>query len=197
MPSVVWVGQTATEVTDEKLTDSVKEFMFTQGFWVEAPATLRGASGAEHRASLSATLNGRTRILVDVYASAEMIGGDEVINTYAKVLDTSPSRACIVCLPGATQFARNLAQFYNIGLIEVASVGEVDRKLRMSSLASVVLVKAAPVPTKQLDTSQPGVISCSWCGYAWRTKSAARSVTCPSCATKVTQVKVKALVPLR
>ena len=166
-----------------RLTDSVKRYLLTLGFRVEAPAKLRGESGTEHTASLSATADPNARVILDTYSSGEKIGEEEVINTYTKVLDTSPSRAYIVCLPGATDLARRLAGIYKIGLVEGSSVDEVVGNLGVSSIAA-----AAPRPAVP-GLSKTGAIKCHRCGYVWRTRSEARYVTCPSCFDKVTRAR--------
>jgi len=185
------VEEPSTGEMAARLTDSVKRYLLALGFRVEAPARLRGESGAEHTASLSATADPNARVILDAYSSAEKIGEEEVINTYTKVLDTSPSRAYIVCLPGATDLARKLAGLYKIGLVEGGTIDEVVGNLGISSIAS-----AAPRRTA-LDPSVPGVMRCHRCGYVWRTRSESRYVTCPSCFDKVTRTRPTAKVILQ
>ena len=169
-----------------RLSDSVRGFFLARGFKVEAPAKLRGESGAEHTATLSAISDNSPRVILDTYASGEKIGEEEVINTYTKVLDTSPSKAFIICLPGATELARRLAILYKIGLVEGSSVEEV-----VGNLSIVAVETGNPAQTTlratSLDLSKPGVLKCRRCGYVWKTKSEARYVKCPSCFDKVTR----------
>lgn len=81
-----------------------------------------GASGAEHWADLSATSpDGRT-ILVDICVSHDVVDEEQVISTNAKVLDTSPSEAFLFVMPKTNNVASELAQSYNIRLIEGISV---------------------------------------------------------------------------
>lgn len=185
------VEEPSARETAARLTDSVSRYLLALGFRVEAPAKLRGESGAEHTASLSATADPNARVILDAYSSGEKIGEEEVINTYTKVLDTSPSRAYIVCLPGATDLARKLAGIYKIGLVEGSSIDEIVGNLGLSSIASAAPRRPA------LDPSMRGFIKCRRCGYAWRTRSEARYVTCPSCFDKVTRVRPAARVILQ
>jgi hypothetical protein len=155
---------------------------------VEAPAKLLGESGAEHTASLSATSDNSPKVILDTYSSGEKIGEEEVINTYTKALDTSPSEAFIVCLPGATELARRLAILYKIGLVEGSSIEEVVGNLGISAIATATPGRTA-LRASGLDLSKPGILKCRRCGYVWKTRSQARYVTCPSCFDKVTRTR--------
>ena len=171
-----------------RLLDSVRGFFLARGFRVEAPAKLRGDSGAEHTATISATSDSNAKVILDTYLSNEKIGEEEIINTYTKVLDTSPSEAYIVCLPGATELARRLAILYKIGLVEGSSVEEVVGNLSISAIAKGASGQTTLRATG-IDLSKPGVLRCHRCGYTWKSKSSARYVTCPSCFDKITRSK--------
>jgi len=178
-----------------KLTGSVIAYLLDRGFNVEAPAKLRGESGTEHTASISANGPEHPKLLLDTYAPGRKIGEEQVINTYTKVLDTSPTQAFIICVPGATDSAQRLAQLYRIGLIEGSSIEEIAKKLPASALASAGIRQLAH-PPRVLHLGKPGVLRCDRCGYVWKTRSKSGYATCPSCYFRIKRPRTAAARPL-
>lgn len=98
-----------------------KQLLESHGYGVEAPARVRGKSGADHQVDIYGVASDGASILLDLWVYAPLTDPYQVLATYMKVLDIKPSQAYLAVTQQTTSNARRLAEFYGIHLLEGVS----------------------------------------------------------------------------
>ena len=111
----------------------IKEFLIENGFEVEAPAFLKGKSGANHMFDIAAYRKEITKkvTVMDVATATEDIVSEQpVIALFAKIYDVSPESAYLIAIPKLNDNAKKMAELYNIKVIEARDSKEVMKALK-------------------------------------------------------------------
>ena len=111
----------------------IKEFLIENGFEVEAPAFLKGKSGANHMFDIAAYRKEITKkvTVMDVATATEDIVSEQpVIALFAKIYDVSPDSAYLIAIPKLNDNAKKMAELYNIKVIEARDSKEVMKALK-------------------------------------------------------------------
>ena len=111
----------------------IKEFLVENGFEVEAPAFIKGKSGANHMFDIAAYKEGKNEkvTVMDVAISTEnAVMEQPVIALFAKMYDVSPEQAFLVAIPKLGENAKKMAELYNIKVIEAKDAKEVMKALK-------------------------------------------------------------------
>ncbi|MBC7129703.1 hypothetical protein H5T51_00595 [Candidatus Bathyarchaeota archaeon] len=106
----------------------VREFLLENGFDVEAPAFLKGKSGATHIFDIAVYRGNEKKCLavMDIATShEEVITEQPVIALFAKIYDVSPESAYLIAIPELNENAKKMAELYNIKIIEGKSANDV------------------------------------------------------------------------
>jgi len=112
----------------------IKEFLTEIGFEVEAPAFLKGRSGANHMFDLVAYFgkaeNKKCLIVIDLATSMEGIVTEQpVIALFAKIFDVSPDSAYLIAIPRLNDNGKRMAELYKINIVEAKDAREVTKAL--------------------------------------------------------------------
>ncbi|MEM3144467.1 MAG: hypothetical protein QW332_00505 [Thermoproteota archaeon] len=107
----------------------VVEALKSRGLMVRTPAKIRGKSGVEHTFTLFASGgNGGDVIIVDVLVNDKPID-DSALSLIFKALDVNASRRVMVFIPGLTDKARTLFDYYrvlpNMSIVECKNINDV------------------------------------------------------------------------
>ena len=111
----------------------IKEFLVESGFKVEAPAFLKGKSGANHMFDIAAYRKEITKkvTVMDVATATEDIVSEQpVIALFAKIYDVVPDSAFLIAIPKLNDNAKKMAELYNIKVIEAKDSKEVMKALK-------------------------------------------------------------------
>lgn len=111
----------------------IMEFLAENGFEVEAPAFIKGKSGANHMFDIAAYKESKTEkvVVMDVAISTEnAVMEQPVIALFAKMYDVSPEHAFLVAIPKLSENARKMAELYKIKVIEAKNAKEVMKALK-------------------------------------------------------------------
>ncbi|MBO3840214.1 MAG: hypothetical protein QXN75_04705 [Thermoproteota archaeon] len=108
----------------------VAEALIAKGLSIKTPAKIRGRSGVEHTFSLFASgNNGSNIILVDVLVNDKPID-ESALSLIFKALDVDASKRVMVFVPGLTEKARALFDYYrvlpNMNIIECKNISEIN-----------------------------------------------------------------------
>jgi len=112
----------------------MRGFLEEQGFKVETPGFLKGASGASHMFDITASREEISKFVAvfDVAASTDDVVAEQpVIALFAKVYDVAPDKACLVAIPKMNESGKKLATLYKINLIEAKDQKEVMKSLQV------------------------------------------------------------------
>jgi len=111
----------------------IREFLEENGFKVETPGFLKGASGASHTFDITASKEGVSKYVAvcDVAVSTDDVVAEQpVIALFAKVYDVAPDKAYLVAVPKMNESGKKLASLYKIDLIEAKDQKEVIKALQ-------------------------------------------------------------------
>jgi transcription elongation factor Elf1 len=110
----------------------IRDFLLENGFEVEAPAFLKGRSGAKHMFDIAAHQEGKKGVTVmDLAASTEDVVPEQpVIALFAKIYDVSPESAYLIAIPKLSENGNKMAELYNIKVIEGRDAKEITRALK-------------------------------------------------------------------
>ncbi|MEM3578695.1 MAG: hypothetical protein QXL54_00520 [Candidatus Bathyarchaeia archaeon] len=111
----------------------IREFLAENGFNVEAPAFIKGKSGANHMFDIAAYKENRTAkvtVLDVAIATENAVLEQPVIALFAKIYDVSPEHAFLVAIPKLSDNAKKMAELYNIKVIETKDAKEVIKTLK-------------------------------------------------------------------
>ena len=124
--------------TDRQVTErseiiaSVKQSLESRGATVEISAVLRGRSKTKHVFDIVIAKNGR-KVPIDIkLADSEAVELREVLETYAKSLDTGSKPTVVVAVPAASSEARRSATAFGIILVEGEGRGQVVERLDLA-----------------------------------------------------------------
>jgi len=108
----------------------VVDLLRRSGYMTNSPATLTGRSGVVHSFDvLGLDKTGKT-VAVDIVVSKELLDESVIMSLFAKVLDTSPTKTILVCIPGIVETAKKLASTYGITILEGPSINEAIARLK-------------------------------------------------------------------
>ncbi|MDW8033481.1 MAG: hypothetical protein RMI79_00795 [Nitrososphaerota archaeon] len=111
----------------------VVEALKARGLSARTPAKIRGKSGVEHTFTLFASGdNGSDIILIDVLVNDRPID-DSALSLIFKALDVDASKRVMVFIPGLTEKARTLFDYYrvlpNMRIIECKNINDVSNMI--------------------------------------------------------------------
>lgn len=124
--------------------------------WEARPsASLKGKSGIEHQFFL--VVNGGNegrRLAVDITMGEGVVDEVQILSFYAKALDAGVWQSILVAVPGVTDKARRLAEFYNIILVEATSHSQVVELLgeRLQYIVEMWTTEALKREAESLET---------------------------------------------
>jgi Zn finger protein HypA/HybF involved in hydrogenase expression len=110
------------------LESSITTFFEKVGFKVTAPTRMTGLSGVLHNFDLGAKKND-TEIVMDMISAIDEVGPPEVVEFFAKVYDTKPSKSLLIALPKLSREAQRLGAMYGVEVIGAVSPDEIATKL--------------------------------------------------------------------
>ncbi|MDW8039847.1 MAG: hypothetical protein RMJ03_00280 [Nitrososphaerota archaeon] len=111
----------------------LRDFLAENGFNVQAPAFLKGKSGANHMFDIAAYREnraGRITVMDVAIATENAVMEQPVIALFAKMYDVSPENAYLIAVPKLSENAKKMAELYNIKVIEARDAKEVIRALK-------------------------------------------------------------------
>jgi hypothetical protein len=122
---------TTAQVNILSVIPMVKKVLSTKDFAVEETPQIKGKSGVMHTASLYAYNRDNKTIVVDVLSAANKeIDDSEVIATFVKVIDTSPTFAIFIAIPGISERARAMSVAYgNIHIVTGSNFAEIIKSV--------------------------------------------------------------------
>jgi len=110
------------------LESSITTFFEKAGFKVTAPVRMTGLSGVLHNFDIGAKKN-NTEIVMDMVSAIDEVGPPQLVEFFAKVYDTKPSKSLLIALPRLSREAQKLGAMYNVEVIGAVSPDEITRKL--------------------------------------------------------------------
>ena len=105
----------------------IGEALGRKGWTVEAPGFLEGGSSVKHRCGLVARRGGEV-VALDYVVGATPVGSEPLIAYAAKKVDTNPSRAVLLVVPGADEQSARLVGFFGVELIQEAVVSRLKAR---------------------------------------------------------------------
>ncbi|MEM3579949.1 MAG: hypothetical protein QXH40_04590 [Candidatus Bathyarchaeia archaeon] len=111
----------------------IKEFLVESGFEVEAPAFLKGRSGANHMFDIAAyrkEITKKVTVMDVATATEDVVSEQPVIALFAKIYDVAPDAAFLIAIPKLNDNAKKMAELYNIKVIEARDSKEVMKALK-------------------------------------------------------------------
>jgi len=111
----------------------IKEFLIESGFEVEAPAFLKGKSGANHMFDIAAyrkEITKKVAVMDVATATEDAVSEQPVIALFAKIYDVSPDSAFLIAIPKLSENAKKMAELYNIKVIEARDSKDVTKALK-------------------------------------------------------------------
>jgi len=111
----------------------IKEFLVESGFEVEAPAFLKGKSGANHMFVIAAyqkEITKKVTVMDVATATDDIVSEQPVIALFAKIYDVAPDSAFLIAIPKLNENAKKMAELYNIKVIEARDSKEVMKALK-------------------------------------------------------------------
>jgi hypothetical protein len=125
----------------------VVEALIAKGWRVESPAKIRGKSGVEHTFSLAISFKGEIKDSVDAVVDivvSEMLVDESALSIVLKAMDVNAAKKLLLVVPGLTDKARTLFDYYNtfdVHVIECQNASQINSALYeiLSSLAKIRL----------------------------------------------------------
>lgn len=109
------------------------------------PGILEGKSGISHTFGIMGVSKNKKVVAIDLAISKSKINEGPILAMSAKVMDTNPTKAVIIAVPGLQDNARKVAGIYNIQVIEGDTVEEATNQLRKLLASDPQLATAAEV----------------------------------------------------
>ncbi|MEM2351390.1 MAG: hypothetical protein QXT26_03185 [Thermoproteota archaeon] len=125
----------------------VIEALRAKGWKVESPAKIKGKSGVEHTFSLAVSYKGESKegidAVVDIVVN-EMLVDESALSIVLKAMDVNAAKKLLLVVPGLTDKARALFDYYNsfdVHVLECQSVNQINGALFeiLMSLAKIRL----------------------------------------------------------
>ncbi|MCS7138638.1 MAG: hypothetical protein NZ873_01095 [Crenarchaeota archaeon] len=125
----------------------VIEALRTKGWKVESPAKIRGKSGVEHTFTLAVSYKGDLKESVDAVVDiivSDMLVDESALSIVLKAMDVNAAKKLLLVVPGLTDKARALFDYYNtfnVHVLECQSVSQINSALFeiLTSLAKIRL----------------------------------------------------------
>jgi ribosomal protein L37AE/L43A len=105
----------------------VEREAIAKGYEVSVPGVLRGKV-IEHRFDLVLSRKGET-VAIDIVLSKDAVDEISVINVFAKMVDSNPSKIIIVSVPSMSDGGKKLAAYYGLTVVEGRTVGDAIQSL--------------------------------------------------------------------
>lgn len=99
------------------------------GWDVKTLNSISGVSGEKQQFDLlvnSKDKSPKPIVVVDIRIGEQLIGENQVISMFAKKFDANPLSAILVCVPGSTPEAKEMAKRYNIIMIDADKPSQVS-----------------------------------------------------------------------
>ena len=113
------------------LSSAVSNLLTKQGLTVEASATVKGKSGANHTFDIVAYEDQDSRkTVIDVATAETNVSEQPIIALFAKVFDVSPEKAFLIAVPKLNDNAKKMAELYNIQAVEAKNPDEAVAALK-------------------------------------------------------------------
>ncbi len=109
----------------------VTELLAQLGFQCRSPGLIAGKSGYTHTFNIVATDGGGKTYAIDFVKSESYVDEGSVLALFAKVLDTKPDQAYLICIPGISEGGKRFAAMYNIKVVEGESMAEVISRMKV------------------------------------------------------------------
>jgi len=110
------------------------------------PGILEGKSGINHTFGIMGINKNKKIVAIDLAISKSRINEGPILAMSAKVMDTNPTKAIIIAVPGLQDNARKVAGIYNIQVIEGDTVEDATVKLRKLLSSEPQLTAPAEAP---------------------------------------------------
>jgi predicted RNA-binding Zn-ribbon protein involved in translation (DUF1610 family) len=107
------------------------------------PGILEGKSGINHTFGIMGTNKNKKTVAIDLAISKSKINEGPILAMSAKVMDTNPTKAIIIAVPGLQDNARKVAGIYNIIVIEGDTVEDATKQLRKLLTSDAELMSSA------------------------------------------------------
>jgi predicted RNA-binding Zn-ribbon protein involved in translation (DUF1610 family) len=108
----------------------VSDALMEQKFTPTMPGILEGKSGINHTFGIMGLNKNKKIVAIDLAISKSKINEGPILAMSAKVMDTNPTKAIMIAVPGLQDNARKVAGIYNIQVIEGDTVEDATVKLR-------------------------------------------------------------------
>ncbi|MGF3498086.1 MAG: hypothetical protein ACQXXL_00420 [Candidatus Methanosuratincola sp.] len=109
----------------------VTDLLVQLGFNCQSPGLIAGKSGYTHTFNIVAKDGGGKTYAIDFVKSESYVEESSVLALFAKVLDTKPDQAYLICIPGITEGGKRFAAMYNIKVVEGGTMAEVISKMKV------------------------------------------------------------------
>ncbi len=107
------------------LSSTISGLLVKQGLKVEASATVKGKSGANHTFDLIAYKDKDSKkTVIDIATAEETVSEQPIIALFAKIFDVLPEKAFLIAVPKINENAKKMAELYNIRAIEAKNPDE-------------------------------------------------------------------------
>lgn len=144
---------TTAQVNIMSVIPMIKKVLELRDFAVEETAQIKGKSGVMHTTSLYAYSRESKSILVDIRSSDKDVDDAEVISSFVKVIDVSPSFAIFVAIPGISDKARAMSAAYtNINIVTGNSFADI-----VNSIEQILAKHLPPAPGREAAPSSTAV----------------------------------------
>ncbi|MGQ9479535.1 MAG: hypothetical protein ACUVQ0_05950 [Thermoproteota archaeon] len=110
------------------------EALSSKGWVVQHPARIRGRSGVEHTFTLAVNYEeskDKVDVVIDIIVSETLVD-ESALSIVLKAMDVKASKKLLLVVPGLTEKARTLFDYYNtydIHVLELENVGQINSAL--------------------------------------------------------------------
>jgi hypothetical protein len=154
---------TTAQVNILSVIPMVKKVLAAKDFAVEETPQIKGKSGVMHTAALYAYNRENKTIVVDVLSSANNEVDDaDVIATFVKVIDTSPTFSIFIAIPAISERARAMSVAYgNIHIVTgtnfASIIKSVEQIIQKQLQGTTVSVGSSAEPSTPSSIPQTGL----------------------------------------
>lgn len=127
------------------ISDALSEIMLTPTM----PGLLTGKSGINHTFGIMGTNSANKTVAIDIAISKGKINEGPILAMSAKVMDTSPTSAIIIAVPGLQDNAKKVAGIYGIKVIEGETIESATVQLKQLLSSDALLSPSGePAPVE-------------------------------------------------
>jgi hypothetical protein len=105
----------------------IAELLQKTGCTITSPKTVRGVSGPQ-TFDISVQRENE-EIVFDIESEHTEVGPEIIAAFYAKILDTRPRRAILICIPNLNRDARSLSIMYKLETVIASDIREAETKV--------------------------------------------------------------------